>query len=861
LEWPLVGRDAELAGIARARSDRSCRGVVLSATAGTGKSRLAREACAAARHDGSHVDWVQATTSAATVPLGAFAGLLPDEVRTDDPLELMRRSVTALRERAGDRPVVLGVDDAQLLDPVSAALVLQLTVSDSVFVLATVRTGEPCPDAIVSLWKDAGADRLDVPMLSDEAIETLVEAALGDPVDRATLRWVCERSQGNALYVRELVIGALGAGSLVKHQGMWRLVGAPTVSQSLVDLVAQRMDGIPPDEHALLELLSIGEPVRIEEAERLSAHETLVRAEADAMISVQGDSVRLAHPLYGDVIRRDLPPLRARDLRLTLAETLRERDPLAGDDALRIARWLLDAGTEIPLAVLEDGARAAHFAGDPDLAVELAERARSAGGGIELVLVLARAHAAAGRFERAVEVLAAAEGEIGIDEVAIEYLELRCFLLFWGLQRLSDVQELLARAESWSDDPIWHRRLLPIRLAMPFLIAGVSSTLDESTRALADPELEPDTRRGVEAVHATSLFHAGRAREAYELLRRDGYVIPTRSWSDVVRLMLLVIAGAGAGIDLPAIERTCEDIVRESVAANASEPTGLGAYGLGAIRLLQGRYADARRWLVEAELSLERRDSLTNIIGVLTLQLEVADTTGDHGGAAAVLERLRARIGQRQPPLSQAANVVWSEAFAAAASGDRPEAQRLLLDGARAYEALPSTAALLAYDALREGARPEIVAPLVSAYAARCDFPLAGAYAEHAAARAASDAGRLIAVADQFAAIGTLRYGMEAALDAAEVFLAEGREDSARRAVARARELFAPDQGMGFPAVDGLGADAVALTSREAQVVELAGRGLTNAEIADQLVLSVRTVESHVYRAMQKLGLNNRRDL
>ena len=57
--------------------DEDCRGVVVSAGAGVGKSRLAREAHAAAERDGALVGWVQATSSAAAVPLGAFAGLHP----------------------------------------------------------------------------------------------------------------------------------------------------------------------------------------------------------------------------------------------------------------------------------------------------------------------------------------------------------------------------------------------------------------------------------------------------------------------------------------------------------------------------------------------------------------------------------------------------------------------------------------------------------------------------------------------------------------------------------------------------------------------------------------------------------------
>ena len=118
----------------------------------------------------------------------------------------------------------------------------------------------------------------------------------------------------------------------------------------------------------------------------------------------------------------------------------------------------------------------------------------------------------------------------------------------------------------------------------------------------------------------------------------------------------------------------------------------------------------------------------------------------------------------------------------------------------------------------------------------------------------------MLKAADSFAALGVTRYASEAAAHAAAAFAAEGRQDSARRAAAHSRELQPAGQGAGQVQIEGIDDAAIELTPREAQMVELAARGLTNTEIADRLVLSTRTVETHIYRSMRKLGINDRRE-
>ena len=52
-----------------------------------------------------------------------------------------------------------------------------------------------------------------------------------------------------------------------------------------------------------------------------------------------------------------------------------------------------------------------------------------------------------------------------------------------------------------------------------------------------------------------------------------------------------------------------------------------------------------------------------------------------------------------------------------------------------------------------------------------------------------------------------------------------------------------------------------ALTPQQREIIELAAQGLSNREIAQRLVLSPRTVASHLHRSFPKLGVSGRRQL
>jgi AAA ATPase domain len=208
VKWPLVGRVAELKHLSTLlHTDRGA--LLLAGAAGVGKTRLATECLDLATTRGFVPLRAPATHGAAGIPFGAFASLVPDLAPSTDLLEVLRKIADAVAGRGKGKPVAVLVDDAHLLDEASAALTHLLAMTERTFVFAAVRSGEQVPDAVMALWKDGLADRIELPPLAVDESGELLSAALQGPVDGATAHLLHRRTQGNVLFLREVVLGAL----------------------------------------------------------------------------------------------------------------------------------------------------------------------------------------------------------------------------------------------------------------------------------------------------------------------------------------------------------------------------------------------------------------------------------------------------------------------------------------------------------------------------------------------------------------------------------------------------------------------------------------------------------------------------
>lgn len=865
VDQPLIGRGRELAAIIDARAhDRA--GVVIGGEAGSGKTYLLRAATRIAADEGDQVEWIQATASAATVPFAALADLFPARSTQRDPSRLFQEGVDAVLSQTDGVPLTLAIDDAHLLDGASAAFILHLA-GKGVFVLATVRTGEIAPDAVVALWKDREARRLQLSALTAEESGMLAEKLLGGPVEQVAVQWAHSVSAGNPLYLRELLSAAVSSGAFTYRHGLWRLDHAPTASPALAELILQRLVGLRKDELSALAVLSLGDPLERSLALELCGPRRLALLESQELAVtevIQGMRVtRPAHPLYGETAQHRSTETELDRLRIRLAEAVSRRPEQSPGDALRIATWLVAADADVDLETLIDAAREAYAARDPELAERFAVRAEQADAGFAATLVRGRALAALGRPEEAEAALSTVEGQIDDPQDAGGYLFDRINTLIWGLRRPQAATELIDRAGQWWDDRDWQLRLDGMRLMALSAGGRLREAVELADRLAGDSAASSKLGAVLATSGAVAYLHTGHTEKARAVTAQDDPQSGTDHLLDDLGLAALIswaLTRLESGVEWDEVEHRLESTESSALRHGDRIAAGPTAGLLGHLALSRGRPRTAIRHLNEALGHLELHDP-RGLAVLISAQLAVCFAlTGDLRAAELADAQAREMLASRQASWHESVQLTRSAAWVRAVRGDGGGAVKDLINWAKSAAWMPVFRAIVLRDALALGGRPAQISDLLSS-SADCDAPLFAAVSRWAESLHNEDSGQLMESAMTLSQIGAGLDAAQAAMQAAAISDFAGLPGVSRRAAAFGTRLMENCEGATTPALRAARIAKAELTPRERELAELAAAGHSNAEIAAMLTVSIRTVESHLYHAMSKLGTSSRKRL
>lgn len=863
--WPLVGRRRELDSLS-ALLRRGAGGVVIAGAAGVGKTRLAREILALAEAQGYATAWATASKAAAAIPYGAFAHLLPvPDVESHSPLAFLQGAVLTLADRGRGRPLAIAVDDAHHLDGASAALVQHLATGASAFVAITVRRGDPVPDSILGLWKDGVSEYVELEPLSEPQVARLLEQALGGAVHGATFHALWDVTRGNPLYLRELVREGLARHKLTDASGVWHWTGRVAAGPRLVEVIEARLGGLHDSERELLEVLAIGEPLGTNLLEPFAPRELLSQLERAGIVETvrlaRRVEVRLAHPLYAEVIRARTPEVRAEAIRRRLADALEQAGASRRDDVVRLASWRLDSGGSAPPELWLAAARQARASFDSRLHGRLAQAACDAGGGLEARHALALSLQEQGRFDEAEASWAALSREASTDRERAMVAEARALNLFWRLGRAESAQEVIAGARRTMRSRKLTDRLEAISAQLLHFSGRPREAVEIASGLLARTDVAEATAVLAALPLAQGLTMAGRGAEALavverwrEAAKRMEELPYAVTMLDTARVLAISLTGR-----LREARGLAEKGYRKAVSSGSQIGNAVWAVLLGGICLAEGRPRTADRWLRESALLLGELDPIGHLPLALALLAQARAQGGDGVGAASALARAETArsTGMRLFEVDLALARAWT----ATAGGGLAEARSHVLEAAdsAAAQGLLGSAVRAYHELVRLG-DAMTGASRLEALVGRVEGELAPVCLLHAQALASRDGPKLEEVAIGFARLGANLRAAEATSEAAWAYREAGKPASARAAASRTRLLLERCEGAHTPAL-GLAGDAAELTAREREIAEMAAGGLSNREIAARLVVSPRTVENHLQRVYRKLSVEGRRGL
>jgi DNA-binding CsgD family transcriptional regulator/tetratricopeptide (TPR) repeat protein len=826
--------------------------------AGVGKTRLAEEAAAAAEPLGWVVHRVTASVTAQPIALGAFTKWSSGS--HENPHAAAHQVVAAMTDLGASERILISVDDAHLLDDLSAFVVYSLLQRPNVKVLVTVRSGAPAPDAVMTPWKEGIIRRVDLPPISQSESDDLLRGALRGDVSGECAEQLWDLTRGNPAYLTHIIGQERAAGNLVEDDGMWRLRAAPMVSASLRDLVQMQFGALTESVQEVVDLVAVAGSINRSLLNSLADCEASAEAERLGLIRADEsapDVIRIAHPLHSVIRLAQCGQLRQSRLRGRVATAMASPHNTAPVDPAQLGLLWLESDLPPDADILLGAAEAANAQLDIEFAERCARAAVDAGGGIGAKLQHAYCLFLLGRASDAQAELS----RIRPDELRgtdfLDEFSLMAMNLMFGFAQPEEALRLVERALQDSTGVRAHQlnTLRGFHLAFTAHPVGAIDALQS-----ADPQQLDSYGAGV-CLGMQAFAHGERGD--LSRVRREA----ARCWTildearDVFNMAnfaklhtyVLVLAGDIAG----ATEVAQQAYRRCATMAPAARM--LCSATIGAVALAAGDLAAARRRLHPGQLELGQ----FGLIMGHTYRYQVYYTTalarsGNVEDAVRALER--AAEVRRPHLLYLEVTYLLARAWVAAAQGQIERAR----DTAAQAAAFARWHGLLAGEVICLQTSVQFcdagVADRLAELATLVEGPRAPIAARYAKALADDGAAELEAVAADFESMGDLLAAADAAAHSSSAYRMANRNGSALTAGARAESLSKRCGGATSPALSAAKI-AFPFSHRQREIALLVAKGLTNREIAEVLSLSVRTVEGHIYRATFKAGIATRAEL
>jgi ATP/maltotriose-dependent transcriptional regulator MalT len=576
-------------------------------------------------------------------------------------------------------------------------------------------------------------------------------------------------------------------------------------------------------------------------------------------------ALRLAHTLYGEIVRERLPLLRRRRILRQLADLVDGHGARRREDQIRVPLWRLDSGGEPdPVRILRAG-RLALVAHDAALALRLAGPALQGAPGDEdrgqRLQILAEACSMLGRPAETEDHVREAWGLAISDrlraQLAVRLAESRFLAgrdLPGALSACAEARDRLGDATAAA--------MLDARRATLLANAGRAGDALRVIGTLPD-DLEPHVRVEVTVARAASLLSVGRCDEAAALSRSaaaDQADLP--GWlaqrGTARHLLNEAHALAYAG-HYDAARALLEPATRRARAAGAAAAWVWFEMALGEIARDTGRADEAvRRCRTVVEAAPEAGQEAVLVwahVGVAQGHLLL----GRCAEAAAAL-RQADDVGE-SPVATSATTRERTHAWLDACRGDLARARGRLAgvaDRLRDDEVFILEAGVR-HDIARFG-DPDAVVDRVDELVGIVDGPLVRAFATHARGLREADPALIDRAIDELEAIDALALAAEAAAELGDVLSRRRDQRGATAARRRAVAIATRAGGVATPPL-ARGSGIEPLTSREREVALLAAEGLASRDIGGRLHLSTRTVDTHLARAYRKLGIGGRDEL